>query len=175
MDSRLRRLLASDRVSPATRRVLKARTQAEPDEPPRFLTPRQFETLVIAVEALRPPYPHPSARRIAFEIDRRIAEGRGDGWRYHGMPTDGETYARGLDLMDAELRTGDPAAALRRVQRGEAPWSGLDPRRFFEELLVEVTEIVYSHPEVQAAIGYVGFADGDGWHALGPDRREDWE
>lgn len=113
--------------------------------------PAQFETLVGVVDLLRPPYPRPTAEEIALEIDHRLSEGRGDGWRYESLPPDREALPRALEEIQhpSEIFTADP--------------------RLREDLLAEIVEIAYGHPEVQFAIGYVGFADAQGWRAEGPE------
>ena len=149
MDPKLRSLLDSPRVTPATRRVLYERIDP-PSGDPQALTSDQFRRLVEWVDELRPPYPRPTAHEIALEIDRRLCRSEGDGWRYEVLPPDREAFALVLDGK----ATREQAARLR------------------EDLLAEVTEIAYAHPEVQFAIGYVGFADGYGWRSEG---REGWE
>jgi hypothetical protein len=150
-------------VTPATRRVREARRAPKPEAPPRRLSHAQFGTLVAVVDVLRPPYPRPTAAEIAQEIDARLAAGESDGWRYAPMPPDDEAYARGLDHLTAEFAKRTPEAVVRALAAGETRWPDVDARRFFEELLVEVVEIAYSHPVVQDAIGYDGFADAQGW------------
>lgn len=117
---------------------------------PQVFPAEPFRALVRWIEELRPPYPHPTAEEIALEIDRRLSRGDGDGWRYAGLPPDREAF-----LLVLEGRATPEQAT-----------------QFREDLLAEVTEIVYAHPEVQFAIGYVGFADAEGWRSEG---REGWE
>ncbi len=69
-------------------------------------------------------------------------------------------------------------AVLGSVQNEEAAgatWNLLPSRRFFEELLAEVTEIYYAHPLAQEEIGYAGMADAPGWTRIGLDEREERE
>lgn len=151
MDPNLRALLNSPRVTPSTRRVLEERLNP-PKSERRYLSESQFKFLVGVVDLLRPPYPHPTAEEIACEIDARLAQGTGDGWRYDGLAPDRHAIATMLDALcePSEILVGDP--------------------RLREDLLAEVTEIAYAHPEVQFAIGYVGFADAQGWRM--PDRED---
>jgi NAD(P)-dependent dehydrogenase (short-subunit alcohol dehydrogenase family) len=44
--------------------------------------------------------------------------------------------------------------------------------RWFEEALVEATEIYFAHPLAQERIGYVGMADAAGWSAIGLNEDE---
>lgn len=168
-DSALDTLLASDHVSPATRAALTVRLAEEPTTP-RFFTTAEFATLTAVCARLVPP--GSAARRpIASLIDARLADVRGNGWRYAELPADGEAYRAGLATIDATAG-GDFAvlggarqdAVLGEVQRA-AP-------RFFEELLAEVVERFYADPVAQGEIGYVGFADRPAWTALGLDERD---
>lgn len=182
----VRALLETDLVTPQTRAVLRARLDDGGRDAPRCLDPRELTTLRAACARLLP-QPH-RARPVdlAACIDRRLATGTGDGWRYAAMPPDREAYRLGLRglnesahaLFGGEFATLDGArqdAVLLAVQRGTAAgpaWEVVPPGRFFEELLVGVAECYYSHPLAQEEIGYVGMADVPGWHALGLDERE---
>jgi hypothetical protein len=123
---------------------------------------------------------------IAGAIDRELAEGKGNGWRYASLPPDGEAYEAGLRgvgktaraMFGAPFRSLDPArqdAVLAAMQAGAAPgptWATVPVGRFFEELLVLATESYYAHPLAQEEIGYAGMADAAGWRAIGLDERE---
>lgn len=74
-----------------------------------------------------------------------------------------------------ELDASSQDEVLLAVQRNEAQgqtWKTVPAQRFFEELLAELTECYYSDPTAQEEIGYVGFADAHGWHALGLNELE---
>jgi gluconate 2-dehydrogenase gamma chain len=175
----VRALLESDLVTPATRTALRARLE-ERIEGPRFFSEALFATLRAACAHLIP-QERPEPVEIAGAIDRRLAEGKGDGWRYADMPPDEEAYRSGLALLDAasaaarglrfpDLAPADQDALLGLLQRGELPsgtWDSVRQRRFFQELLAEAAEIYYSHPLAQEEIGYAGMADAHGWQAIG--------
>ncbi|MCA1622759.1 MAG: GMC family oxidoreductase N-terminal domain-containing protein [Acidobacteria bacterium] len=89
------------------------------------------------------------------------------------MPTDGESYKTALKLVDesarqnfkrdfAALEIEKRRAVLKRFAEQTAQ-SNFSPARFLEELCAEYAEIFYSHPLALAEIGYVGFADAQGW------------
>ena len=168
-----RRLAREGLLTPPTLAILQ-RHEAEVEGEPRALSSESFETLVLLVERLRPPYPRPTAREIALRIDWRLADGPGDGWRYDSMPPDTEAFAQGLAALRAEGTIEDDL--VRRLQRGETKvhWP-LPPERFMEDVLTEVVTYAYAHPEVQDAIGYVGYADAKGWNGIGLGQRESWE
>ncbi|MBC8101529.1 MAG: GMC family oxidoreductase N-terminal domain-containing protein [Cytophagales bacterium] len=195
----VRALLASDLVTPPTRQVLEARLQASEEirdaaPTPRFFDDTTFATLeavcarLLAIQAEE----IPSAREVAVGVDARLAERKGNGWRYDSLPADGDAYRRGLTGLDETVRlqhrrasfaaaTSDEQETVLRWVRDAAPdlpgeiWQGREASRFFEELLAEVAEIYYSHPLAQEEIGYVGMADARGWKRFGLNVLEFWE
>lgn len=180
----VRALLATTHVSAATRRALEARLAAGGAAPPRYFTAVEYETLR-AVLARLVPQGAPDEWRVdlAAAIDERLADGRGDGWRYDAMPPDGDAHRCGLAALDATARRAGGRgfadadavaqdAILHAVQAGtvtDAAWGTMPSSRYFEELLTEAVETYYSHPLTQEEIGYVGMADLPGWSALGLD------
>ena len=118
-------------------------------------------------------------------VENRLATGVGDGWRYSDMPDDIAALRSGLAAIEASARRSFNAGfsdldsmardgLLACVQRGDVPtdiWCSLDPMRFFETLLVAVTEAYYAHPLAQEEIGYLGMADARGWADVGLNAR----
>jgi len=187
----VRALVDTDFVTPATREVLKSRLvpdDAPPlaDSQPRFFDSETFDTLRAACARLIPQADRPRPVDLAGALDERLADGKCDGWRYSQMPPDGEAYRRGLFGLNEsaramfgmafyEIDASSQDEVLMAVQRNEAQgqtWMSLPARRFFEELLAELTECYYSDPLSQEEIGYVGFADAHGWQALGLNELE---
>ncbi|MBA3845920.1 MAG: gluconate 2-dehydrogenase subunit 3 family protein [Planctomycetes bacterium] len=180
----VRALLATDLVTPATRQALTQRLSAPRVDVGRFFAADSLRTLQAVCARLLPQSERTDPIDIAGVIDGRLADGKGDGWRYDVLPADGEAYQLGLREFDrhAHAQSGAPFHALAPVdqdrvlvdfQRGEVPtWTAEAARRFFEELLAEATESYYSHPIAQQEIGYVGMADAPGWQAIGLDQRE---
>ncbi len=180
----VRDLVDTDQVTPPTRRVLQERA-AWRSQGHQFFTTDEMVTLAAVCDAMVPqdgPDEPGGARYrvdIAGEIDRRIAGGTGNGWRYADLPGDAESYRRGLAALD-EVGGGSFAALARAVRLkiltdirdggGDGPaWRsrGLNPKRLLEEWLAEAVEVYYSHPGGgQADLGYVGFADARGWRAV---------
>ena len=173
---KIRELLESDFVTSETRRVLTERLNAE-EMPPRFFDEREFEILKAVCDVLAPSRTVPGWF-AAGEIDRRLAENSGgNGWRYDSMPTDGESYKTGLQLLNESaqehfqndfvwLEIEKRKSILKRCSFGNAEpaaQSNFAPARFLEELCAEFAEIFYSHPLALEEIGYVGFADAHGW------------
>lgn len=150
----VRALLSADAVTAPTRRVLEARLGAGGDRPPSFFDESEFADLRAVCSRLIPQHDRAPPVPLAAAIDARLADGRGDGWRYDAMPEDGETYRRGLRGLNEsatilfgapfrELDGSEQDRILDSVQRGEAPgdtWRTLLAARFFEDLLAEVVE-----------------------------------
>lgn len=187
----LRALVETSLVTPATRKVLVSRlvpddVQPPPDAKPRFFDAEAFDTLRAACARLIPQADRPHPVHLAAALDERLAEGKGDGWRYSQMPPDGEAHRRGLRGLNEsaramfgmafyELDASRQDEVLLAVQRNEAQgqtWKTLPAHRFFEELLAELAECYYSDPLTQEEIGYVGFADAHGWSSVGLNELE---
>ena len=195
----VRALLASDLMTPPTRQALEARLQAseemqDADPAPRYFEITAFATLeaVCARLLVLDMEDVPSGREIASGIDKRLSEGKGNGWRYDQLPADGATYRLALAGLDEEANAVNAGAKfpaltpdaqetiLRSVCAGSeelsgSVWKTIAPSRFFEEILAEVVEIYYSHPLAQEEIGYVGMADARGWKRFGLNVLESWE
>ena len=149
----------------------------------------EFATLVAVCARLLPPGTSPTPAEGAIQINARLAEGRGDGWRFDRLPPDAEAYRAGLRGLHESaqavgarnfpsLTNAQQDGILAALARGEAvgpTWSRLDGRRFFQEVLAELSEFYFSHPLAQQAIGYAGFADAAGWRRIGLNEREPWE
>ena len=189
----LRRLLESELVTPATRAVLTARLQpagsGHGTKTPAFFDSREFTTLAAVCTRLLPLAASPTPTDCAWEIDGRLAEGKSNGWRFDTLPPDKIAYRTGLRGLDESAREAgaenflalaaaqqdEILGALARGKAAGAIWAELDGRRFFEELLAELSEFYVGHPLTQQGIGYAGFADAAGWHKVGLNEREAWE
>ena len=178
----VRALVDTDWVTDPTRRVMQERAAWRSDGP-RFFTPAELATLAAVHDAMVPQDgpDEPGGPRyrvdIAGEVDRRLAGGGGNGWRYDALPDDGHAYRRGLAALGAafhETSRGDRLAVLTRMRSAEVvgpAWDGLDPQRLLEEWLAEAVEIYYSHAGGgMADMAYVGFADARGWRRVGLDQ-----
>ena len=175
----IRELLESDFVTEPTRRALNERFDFDKNYAPQFFDWKEFDTLEAICDALAPSKVVPCGF-VAREIDKRLFENKGNGWRYDEMPPDGETYRIALPIFDQTARRIFAAdfAAITNEQRieivrkmrdgdGDKMFGEISPKfpvtRFFEEIFAEFVELFYSHPLVLEEIGYVGFADGKGW------------
>ncbi len=184
----VRKLLDTALVTTQTRRALQGRLEEE-RVVPRFFDAHSFAVLCAACARLMPRIDGINLENIAGVIDKRLADGKGNGWRYDLLPADADTYTRGLQGLNESARASFNAdfvnlddsqqdEILRGVQRGEAigeTWKALSASRFFEELLAELIECFYSHPLALEDIGYAGMADAKGWHNIGLNRLDPQE
>ena len=185
----VRNLLKTQQVTLKTKKVLQQRLEViDPFLKPSFFDKASFAILQAAATRLIP-QAEVKAIALALALDERLAKGTGDGWRYNTMPPDSKAHQLGLQGLEESARSrfskgfvflneAEQDAVLQAVQQGKAPgttWETLPSERYFEELLVELTEAYYSHPLAQETIGYVGMADAQGWQAIGLNQLEPWE
>ncbi|WP_174280648.1 gluconate 2-dehydrogenase subunit 3 family protein, partial [Sphingomonas bacterium] len=180
-------LLASDRVSARTRWLLAER--AVPDDPhaePATLTAPEL-VLLRAVVARVVPHGQPGLD-LAARIDRQLAAGEGDGWRFADLPGDVTAYRAGLAALAGAGfgdRDGDAQdALLRALAAGEIAGEGLSGAQaahWFEDVCADAVRLWVAHPATAARIGYDGAANGgdglrlQGYQRTGADDREAWE
>lgn len=183
-------LVHSGRVSGRTRTILEQR--AAPDDPryePTALPPDALKTLRAVLARVLPQ----DAVDLAQRIDRALAAGTGDGWRFADLPPDAEAYRAGLAALDGDAGAGGFAALpddakdalLAELAGGRlAPAGGPDGQalqRWFEDLRGQAVMLYTAHPATYARMNYCGFAYGgdgpgkEGFRALGPDARDPWE
>jgi hypothetical protein len=157
---------------------------------PRFFTEAEWLTLeavcrrIMPQPAERPPVP------LAAYVDQRLFEGRGDGYRYATMPSDGDAWRRGLAALEAEAQAGyyrpfrnltaaDQDALLTQLQRGtlrDPAWGDMPQKTFFAHRLIpDITHAYYAHPIAWNEIGFGGPASPRGYVRMGLDRRDPWE
>jgi pimeloyl-ACP methyl ester carboxylesterase len=163
------RLIASDRVSARTRRVMLARLD-DPGDAPRALTPAQRALLTAVVGRVLPQ--RGTDLDLAGRIDAELGTGTGDGWRFAELPPDAEAWRQGLDTIHAafpDFAALDPAAqdaAIDRVADGDVGadadglLTGAQLRLWFVDVQAAAVRVWLSHPAAQAWIRYDGFADG---------------
>jgi hypothetical protein len=170
----------------ATRRVVLDRVRNVPER--RFFDAAEAETLTAFCDVVLAQDAEPKIPVLLF-VDRKLHEGRLDGFRYATMPDDRETWrlvARGLDESARARGASSYAAAapeLRQeladafaggVLRGGA-WDALDPSRAFGVVMRAILAAFYSHPWAWNEIGFGGPAYPRGYARLGPGLSEAWE
>jgi hypothetical protein len=175
----------------ATRRTVLKRVLELP--PIRFFTKEEVPLLQAVVDRVLPQDDRDPARRIPIVpfIDERLHEGKIDGYRYEGMPPDGDAHRLGLKGIDAsaravfgrsflELAPGEQDAVLESVHHGhpkggEEIWKQLKIDRYWLLLLGDVCQIYYAHPWAWDEIGFGGPAYPRGYMRLEHGEPEPWE
>lgn len=185
---KLLELLSSDFVTEPTRNVLLERMEV-PVWRNVFFDDHEIQLLSIVCDLLIDQDSSNRVVEISLYIDKRLAENKCDGWRYNEMPPDGEMYKMGLKGINTisiekynqpfiELKKEDQLTILLSIQQGKqtgSVFTNMSSALFFEELLTESAETFFSHPLVQADMGYVGMADAKGWHYIGINESENVE
>jgi hypothetical protein len=175
----------------ATRRAVLERLAPPP--PLRFFAPGEAALLLAVCDRLLPQDDREPDRRIPIvaPIDRRLADGVHDGYRYAGMPPDGEAYRLGLTAVEAiaRHRFGHGFLSLTHLQRdsvlacihdGHPPvpadvWRRMSAPRFWQLLLNDVVRVYYAHPWAWNEIGFGGPAYPRGYMRLEGGQPEPWE
>jgi hypothetical protein len=132
----------------------------------QYLDAHEMRTLAAACARLIPQPEREPFLGIARTIDFRLAAERGGRWAGSAHFLGAEAFQRGLrgldelsqarlrrDFADLDaLRQDQILASVRRgIVVGES-WTQLSPRRFFEELLHEATEIYHTAPVTEEAV-----------------------
>jgi hypothetical protein len=168
---------------PVTERVVFSRLDRP--GPPRFFTPEEQPTVRALLDRLLAQDDDP--RVPVFEVvDQRLAERRGDGFRYADMPEDPEAWRASVAALEqtAHDRHSVPFAALapaaqrdilEEVRLCEGEWHGLPAGRLFPLWLRYACAAFYAHPWAWNEIGFGGPAYPRGYKHLALDGREPWE
>jgi len=167
----------------ATRAVVLARL--EPPPPPAFFTPAQAAALDQFCDDITGQDADPRIPVLRM-VSERLGAGERDGYRYAGMPDDGETWrmlARGLDAAAgpagyAALPEHERLELVQRLSKGalDGPaWRDVDPARAWTVVTRMILAAFYSHPWAWNEIGYGGPAYPRGFARLGVGQSEAWE
>ena len=179
-------LLPTNLVTAATRHALQKRLQKPVVTTPVFFDEGLFITLRAVCSRL---IPQPGLERVvdvAGGLDRTLADGKGNGWRYDALPADEEMFVKGLQGINETsalifsnrfhlLPVMQQDEVLVSIQAGTATgssWKTISPALFFEELLSAIVELYYSHPFAKEEIGEVAMADAKGWQKTGLNELE---
>jgi Gluconate 2-dehydrogenase subunit 3 len=122
-----------------------------------------------------------------FEIiDQRLAERRGDGYRYKDLPDDPDAWRRSITGLEttAQAQFGLPFSSaplthqrdiIEEVRLCRGQWQGLPAERLFSLWMRYACSAFYSHPWAWNEIGFGGPAYPRGYKRLALDGREPWE
>jgi hypothetical protein len=176
-------LASSQHWDPVTRRVIRERVARTPEI--RLFDERQARTLRAFCDVVTGQDSDPRIPVLEM-VDDKLSEGRLDGFRYHDMPSDSQTWQRvatGLDetarqLGDCEDFAGAPSELrheiVQRFSEGELDWE-LPVQRAWKVVMRMVLAAFYSHPWSWNEIGFGGPAYPRGFARLGAGQREHWE
>ena len=166
-----------------TRSVVTARLR--PSDPPRFFTAEEEPVARALLDRLLAQDDDP--RVPVFEvIDVRLAERRGDGFRYEDLPDDREAWRLSIAGLDETARNdfGRPFGQLEHRQQRDiieavrlckATWHGLPAARLFSLWMRYACSAFYAHPWAWNEIGFGGPAYPRGYKYLALGAREPWE
>jgi len=175
----------------ATRKVVLERVSNVP--PIRFFSPEQARLLTAVCDRIIPQDDRDTQHRIPIVpfIDKRLHDGRIDGYRFEDMPPDREAYHLGLEGIEAESRQkfeqgfadltfSDQEQVLRAIHHGkpisaEHIWKHLPIHRFWMLLVQDCVEVYYAHPWAWDEIGYGGPAYPRAYMRLEGGQAEPWE
>jgi hypothetical protein len=123
----------------------------------RFFTPAQEAIATALCDQLLGQDSEPLVPLVQM-IDARLAEQETDGWRYAGLPADGQAWRESLSYLDADARdkfscgfaqcaAADQAAVLRAVQDlASGDWHGLTASHVWSLWTRYACTAFYSHP-----------------------------
>jgi len=154
--------------------------------PPRglaYFTEEEARTARCLVDALLAQSDEPYVDVVA-DIDRRLAHGETDGWRYEDMPEDAEAWRLSLRHLDhdagqryqsrfADLDRDRRRTVIDGVQESDGAWFGLPAKRVWSLWTRYACTAFYAHPWAWTEIGFGGPAYPRGYKNLGG--REPWE
>lgn len=175
----------------ATRAVVLARVREIP--PVRFFTPDEAAVMRAVLARVLPQDDRDAAHQIPIlpVIDERLHAGRIDGYRYEGMPPDGEAYRLGLQAIDAiaqhlhgkpfvDLGPREQDEVLKTLHDGRPPaaeeiWRRMSAKHYWSMLLQDAADAYYAHPYAWDEIGFGGPAYPRGYMRQENGQPEPWE
>jgi hypothetical protein len=169
---------------PVTTGVVLSRIGMPPDI--RFFTPAQEAIATALCDQLMGQADDPLVPLVAM-IDDRLAGQETDGWRYAGMPEDGQAWRDTLGYLDddasekfgrgfAECPAADQEILIQAVQDlGSGDWHALNASRVWSLWTRYTCTAFYSHPAAWAEIGFPGPAYPRGYKNAGVGKREPFE
>lgn len=175
----------------ATRRAIVTRVEQTP--PIRFFNATEAALLAAVADRVLPQDDRDEAHRIPIVngIDEKLFEQRGDGYRFEGMPPDGEAHRLGLQAIEAiarqlhgrgfcELGQRQQDEVLVTLHEGRPPaaqeiWARMPVHRYWHMLVKDVVEEYYAHPWAWDEIGFGGPAYPRGYMRLENGDPEPWE
>lgn len=175
----------------ATRKVVEDRVANVP--PIRFFNDVELLTMSAVADRILPQDDRKAEFRIPIvnAIDSRLFENRIDGYRFEGMPPDGDAYRLGMAAIDrmSQEQHGKPFVDLSSLEQdgilkslhdaqpngADEIWDHMSVERFWHMLVQDCVEVYYSHPWAWDEIGYGGPAYPRAYTRLEGGLPEPWE
>jgi hypothetical protein len=175
----------------ATRKVVLERVDQVP--PIRFFTYDEARLLATICDHVLPQDDRVEESRIPIVpfIDKRLYEGRIDGYRYEHMPPDREAHKLGLQAIEqmAQQLHGESflslayerqEAILKSIHDGKPDgaleiWKRMPVHRYWMLLIQDCVEVYYAHPTAWDEIGFGGPAYPRAYTRLEHGQPEPWE
>lgn len=181
-------ILNSPHLSTATREVFLTRLAIPEKREPEFFSAEAFRLLIAVSDCLFPQDKNKYVVDLAGLLDTSMHAGEGDGWRFADTISDQKLLQQGIENVDRsslarfdrgflQLEYSEQNVLLKEIQFGKVDhtiWKEINSARFFEELLIRLTEIFYSHPFTRLSIGELSAFDKPGWLNTSADER-DWD
>jgi Gluconate 2-dehydrogenase subunit 3 len=169
---------------PVTAGVVLSRLGRPPDI--RFFTPAEVAAATALCDRLLGQDDEPKVP-VVPQIDARLAEQETDGWRYAGMPEDGQAWRDSLHYLDADCETRfscplaaataeDQQTVIQAVQDlGARDWHGLTAGHVWSLWTRYACTALYAHPSAWTEMGFPGPAYPRGYKNPGVNTREPFE
>jgi gluconate 2-dehydrogenase subunit 3-like protein len=175
----------------ATRTVVLARVREIP--PIRFFTPQEATLMQAVLARILPQDDRDEEHKIPLlpAIDERLHAGRIDGYRYEGMPPDGEAHRLGLQAIEAiahhlhgkpfvDLGPREQDEVLKTIHDGQPPaaeeiWRRMAVKHYWAMLVQDAVDTYYAHPYAWDEIGFGGPAYPRGYMRQERGQPEPWE
>jgi hypothetical protein len=156
----------------------------EPASELRFFTPAEQPVAEALLDRLLAQDREPKVPVLQL-VDRRLALGQTDGWRYDDLPEDPVAWRLTLAALDQDaigqygrrfpsLDRPRQESMVQAVQDAQS-WHGWPTARVWSLWTRYACTAFYSHPWAWNEIGFGGPAYPRGYAALGVGKREHWE
>lgn len=157
---------------------------------PRFFDDTEWRVLAAVCGRVLPQDGIATPVDLPAQVDDKMASGRMDGYRYPGMPPQGDAWRRGLAGVEEvarrdwgrgfpELSASEQDTILRSMQDGtfEAEALGDMPSKTFftSRVVADIVNAFYANPAGWNEIGWGGPASPRGYVRMQYDRRDPWE
>ncbi|MGH9298200.1 MAG: gluconate 2-dehydrogenase subunit 3 family protein [Acidimicrobiales bacterium] len=156
----------------------------EGDRERRFFTDSESETAGALLDQLLAQFEEPKVPVLCL-VDRRLAAGETDGWRYEDLPEDADAWRGSLGFLDDdskdqfghrfhECSKEQQVELIQGIQDAET-WHGWPAKHVWSLWTRYVCSAFYAHPWTWNEIGFGGPAYPRGYKVLHPGWREPWE